>query len=531
MAEALSGNRTLSANDTLRIVITGHVDHGKSTLIGRLFYDTGSLPEERYREIERTCREQGRPFEFAYLMDALQEEREQNITIDTAQTFFRTKKRPYIIIDAPGHKEFLKNMVTGAAAADAAILLVDGAEGVREQTRRHAYILSLLGLRQVVIAVNKMDRIGFRRDRFAEVEEEMRRFLQSVGIVPSFVVPISAREGDNIASRSGRTPWFHGPTLLSALDAFTPAADISDLPLRFPVQDVYKWDGKRIYAGRVESGTIRAGDRIVFSPSGKSTRVRTVEKWGASDLPAARAGECVGLTLEDEMFVERGEVIGTAEDAPAGAREIVASLFWLGNEPLRRGRPYILKLATSETQAILSTIDERLDSSTLEVVERLADRVENLEVANVTFTLSPPIAADVFEANPRLGRFVVDDGGLVAGGGIVREVRTGARESGARIIRLDARLMTEPDGNFVDLSTESGPIEFHLSPGFADRLGRGEQVVLRLRTSDQLEKLARLAFGHDLVLVFRRGKDGSKATLSGRGEEPVVVYDETGPII
>lgn len=521
----------MSEHDTLRIVIAGHVDHGKSTLIGRLFYDTGSLPEERYREIERTCREQGRPFEFAYLMDALQEEREQNITIDTAQTFFRTKKRPYIIIDAPGHKEFLKNMVTGAAAADAAILLVDGAEGVREQTRRHAYILSLLGLRQVVVAVNKMDQIGFRRDRFSEVEEELRRFLQSVGIVPSFVVPISAREGDNIASRSGRTPWFHGPTLLSALDAFSAACDISELPLRFPVQDVYKWDDKRIYAGRVESGTIRAGDRIAFSPSGKSTRVRTVEKWGAPGLAAARAGECVGLTFNDEVFVERGEVIGTAEDAPAVAWEIVASLFWLGNEPLRSGRPYVLKLATSETEVTVSSIDERIDSSTLEVIGRRADRVENLEVANITFTLSRPIAVDVFETNPRIGRFVLDDGGFVAGGGIIREVRTGAPGGGTRIVRLDARLATEPDGNFIDLTTESGPVEFDLSAGFADRLARGEQVVVRIRSADQLEKLARLAFGHDLVLVFRRDEDGSIAMLRGRGKESVVLYDESGPTI
>ena len=213
----------MNVADTLRIVIAGHVDHGKSTLIGRLFYDTGSLPEERYREIERTCREQGRGFEFAYLMDALEEEREHNITIDTAQTFFRTAKRPYIIIDAPGHKEFLKNMITGAAAADAAILLVDGAEGVREQTRRHAYILSLLGLPQVVVAVNKLDLVGYRRIRFLEIEEEIRRFLGSVGIVPSYVVPISAREGSNIAANSSRMPWYGGTPAPDAADPLSPS--------------------------------------------------------------------------------------------------------------------------------------------------------------------------------------------------------------------------------------------------------------------------------------------------------------------
>lgn len=518
-------------SDALRIVIVGHVDHGKSTLIGRLFHDTGSLPEERYREIERTCREQGRPFEFAYLMDALEEERDQNITIDTAQTFFRTAKRPYVIIDAPGHKEFLKNMVTGAAAADAAILLVDGAEGVREQTRRHAYILSLLGLRQVAVAVNKLDLVGFGRGRFHEVEEEVRRFLGSVDIVPSYVVPISAREGDNIASPSSRIPWYAGPTLLAALDSFAPARESSGLPLRFPVQDVYRWDDKRLYAGRIESGEVRPGDRVAFSPSGKSTRIRSVETWGNDAIPAASAGMCVGITLADELFVERGEVMGREDDPPQSAREIAASLFWLGNEPLRLGRKYVLKLATSETEVTLSAITERLNSSTLEIIERHADRVENLEVANVTFVPARPVAADTFEENQRLGRFVVSVEGFVAGGGIVREVRTGDVGSRARMIRLDARIMTEPDGNLVDLSQEAGPVEFTVSPGFVDRLGDGERVAIRLRTADQAEKVARLAFGHDLAFEFRRDGEGARIILFRDRVRRRGAHEDTGPAI
>lgn len=503
----------MDLTDTLRIVIVGHVDHGKSTLIGRLFHDTGSLPEERYREIERTCREQGREFEFAYLMDALEEEREHNITIDTAQTFFRTEKRPYIIIDAPGHKEFLKNMVTGAASADAAILLVDGAEGVREQTRRHAYILSLLGLRQAAVAVNKMDQVGFGAERFREVEEEIRRFLRSVGIVPSCVVPISARDGDNIASVSTRIPWYAGPTLLAALDAFQPAREAAGMPLRFPVQDVYVWDRKRIYAGRVESGELSPGTRVRFTPSGKSSRVRSVEKWNDPSMARASAGECVGVTLEDELFLERGEVMGWEDEVPAAAREITASLFWLGNEPLRVGRRYLLKLATSETEVTLSAIPERLNSSTLEVIGRFADTVENLEVATVTFVASRPVAADTFEANPRMGRFVISDGGFVAGGGIVREVRTEALRPHARVIRLHSRLTTEPDGNLIDLSREPGPVEFSVSSGFLDRLGRGDRVAIRLRTAVHLEEVARLAFGHDLGFEFRREEGGPRVIL------------------
>lgn len=521
----------MNVADTLRIVIVGHVDHGKSTLIGRLFYDTGSLPEERYREIERTCREQGREFEFAYLMDALEEEREHNITIDTAQSFFRTVKRPYIIIDAPGHKEFLKNMITGAAAADAAILLVDGAEGVREQTRRHAYILSLLGLPQVVVAVNKLDLVGYRRIRFLEIEEEIRRFLGSVGIVPSYVVPISAREGDNIAANSSRMPWYGGPTLLEALDSFSPAREATGLPLRFPVQDVYVWDRKRIYAGRVESGSVRPGARVAFSPSGKSSVVRTVEKWNRPDCPQAAAGECAGITLEDELFLERGEVMGTRENVPASASEVSASLFWLGIAPMRLNQRYVMKLATGEAEVTLSTITERINSSTLEVIERHPDRVENLDVANVTFTLHRPLAADTFEENPRLGRFVVAEDGFVAGGGIVREVRSDPVGARTRVIRLDARLMTEPDGNLIDLSREAGPIEFDLSPGFLDRLEAGEKVVIRLRTADQFEKLARLAFGHHMGLEFGRDGEGGKVVLCRERPVRLPAAEETGPVI
>src|SRR5512136_2672824 len=208
----------MNQSETLKIVIVGHVDHGKSTLIGRLFYDTGSIPQTRYDEIAATCKAQGREFEFAYLMDALEEERDQNITIDTASTFFHTAKLPYVIIDAPGHKQFLKNMITGASSADAAILLVDGAEGVREQTKRHAYVLSLLGIRQVVVAINKLDMAKYDRAVFQKVENDIRVFLHSVRIVPSYVIPISAREGENIAHRIGKTTWYDGPTVLEALD-------------------------------------------------------------------------------------------------------------------------------------------------------------------------------------------------------------------------------------------------------------------------------------------------------------------------
>ena len=290
------------------------------------------------------------------------------------------------------------------------------------------------------------------------------------------------------------------------------------------------WDRKRIYAGRVESGTVRPGDRVVFSPSGKESRVRSVEKWSLPSLPLASAGECIGVTFADELFVERGEVMGSADDdPPRSGKEFSASLFWLGREPLRLNRRYVLKLATSEAEVTLSSITERLDSSTLEVIERHAERVENLEVANVTFTLSRPLAADTFEENPRLGRFVVAVEGFVAGGGIIREVRTDGIGPRARIIRLHSRTMTEPDGNLVDLSQEAGPVEFDLSPGFIERLGKGERLAIRLRTADHLEKVARLAFGYDLAFEFRReeGQGGPFRVALSR----VPVPDDAGPVI
>ena len=251
----------------LRIVIVGHVDHGKSTLVGRLIHETGSLPEGKLEAIRAMSERRGMPFEWAFLMDAIQAERDQGITIDTTQIWFRTKKRPYVIIDAPGHKEFLKNMVTGAASSEAALLLIDAHEGVQEQSRRHGYLLHLLGVKQVAVLVNKMDLVGYSADRFGQVAEDYRAYLRGLGVTPACIVPISAREGDNMVEHAGSMPWYQGPTVLQALDAFEYKELPVERPLRMPVQDVYKFDQRRIIAGRVESGTLNVGDAVIFSPS------------------------------------------------------------------------------------------------------------------------------------------------------------------------------------------------------------------------------------------------------------------------
>ncbi len=497
-------------NETLKIVIVGHVDHGKSTLIGRLFFDTGSIPEVRYQEIAATCRAQGREFEFAYLMDALEEERDQNITIDTASTFFKTAKRPYVIIDAPGHKQFLKNMITGASSADAAILLVDGAEGVREQTKRHAYVLSLLGIRQVVVAVNKLDMVGYDRKTFRQVENDIRAFLHSVGIVPSHVIPVSAREGENMARKLGRTPWYAGLTVLEALDTFENVHGDRTLPLRLPVQDVYKWDGKRIYAGRVESGEIRKGDEVIFLPSGKITRVKSVEKWLEPDLFSAAAGESIGITTVDELFVERGEVVSRRDNPPVKTREIRASIFWIADSPFQAGKTYTLKLATAEVTATAAAIEERLDSSSLVVTERHGKELLSSEVGNVVFALKNEMAADLYEENIAMGRFVIEDGTLISGGGIIRSITA---ETGltAQTVRLDEKFIISDEGSFVDLTRERRDIDFNVTTPFLDYLGMGNKVLFRLRDPRQIEPVALMAFEHDLNFTF--GREGEQVNL------------------
>jgi len=496
----------MKQDETLKIVIVGHVDHGKSTLIGRLFYDTGSIPETRYQEIAATCRAQGREFEYAYLMDALEEERDQNITIDTASTLFKKEKRPYVIIDAPGHKQFLKNMITGASSADAAILLVDGVEGVREQTKRHAYVLSLLGIRQVVVTINKLDMVGYDQKVFRAVENDIRAFLHSVDIVPSYVIPISARDGENMANRHGGTPWYTGPTVLEALDTFDNVRADSTLPLRLPVQDVYKWDGKRIYAGRVETGAVKKGDEVIFLPSGKITRVKSVEKWQEPDLAGARAGECIGITTEDELFVERGEIIAHRANAPARTRELRASIFWLADQPFKAGKTYTVKLATSEVQATVLAIEERLDSSSLEVTERFANELLPTEVGNVLLSLKSDIAADVFSDNIRVGRFVVEDGTMIGGGGIIRSFADSAGGSAQRV-NLSEQFISGDEGNLIDLTGKRGSIDFDVTVGFLEALGKGNRILFKLRDPGQIEPVALMAYEHHLNFTFSRAKD------------------------
>jgi bifunctional enzyme CysN/CysC len=412
-------NTSHAPSEQLKIVIVGHVDHGKSTFVGRLLHDTGSLPEGKLEQLEAVAKRRGVPFEWANLMDALQAERDQNITIDTTQIWFQTRKRQYVIIDAPGHKEFLKNMVTGAAHAEAALLVIDAAEGVQEQSRRHGYLLHLLGIRQIAILVNKMDLANYSHERFREIESSFRAFLQTVGVTPTCFIPIAARHGDNIAARSAAMPWWQGPTVLETLDQFEPAQPPTGQPLRLPIQDVYRFDDRRILAGRIESGILKIGDRLVFSPTNKVSTVKTIERWNAPASSQAQAGESIGVTLTEQVFVERGAVAALETDPPYELSRFKARLFWLGRAPMVREKAYKLKLATQEAECQIEAIERVIDSSNLETLERAEPQVGRNEVAELSLRTKRPVAFDTHAEIIATGRFVIVDGLEVAGGGII----------------------------------------------------------------------------------------------------------------
>jgi bifunctional enzyme CysN/CysC len=408
--------------ENLNIVIVGHVDHGKSTLLGRLYADTGSLPDGKLEKVQAICKQQGKEFEYAFLFDAFLEEQEQGITIDTARTFLMWKGRQYIIIDAPGHKEFLKNMISGAARAEAALLLIDALEGVKEQSKKHGYLLSLLGVRQFAVVVNKMDLVGYRQDVFEGIEKEYREFLGQFKAVPSQFIPVSAKLGDNIANRSHQMPWYSGSTVLEALSAFRKEAARAEQPLRLPVQDVYKFDARRIITGRITAGRLKVGDHLVFSPSNKRANIRTVEAFNIEPQPTeGQAGQSIGITLDEQIFVERGEIASHQENLPLVSTAFRANLFWLGKRPLEKGRKYLLRVATKEVDCEVAVIHRIIDTMDL-AQQQGSNAVSKNQVAELTLRTKVPVAFDLSASIDATGRFVLVDEYDIAGGGIITEL-------------------------------------------------------------------------------------------------------------
>ena len=407
-----------SETPPLKLVIVGHVDHGKSTLIGRLMHETNSLPDGKADAVIAMSERRGMPVEWAFVLDALQAERDQGITIDTTQIFFNTDKHNYVIIDAPGHKEFLKNMVSGAALADAAVLVIDAKDGMQEQSRRHGYILHLLGVRQVAVVINKMDLADYRAERFQELSTKIRSYLMELGLEASAIIPVSAREGQGLISHADRMPWYRGPSLVEALDNFTPPVLPTDRPLRFPVQDVYKFDERRIIVGRIESGRLQTGDIILVSPSNKTVTVKSMETWNTkAPVLTASAGQSVAITVSEQLFIERGQMISHKTNAPVETDVFRARIFWLGNTPLEAGNRYKLKLATNEQMVEVQSIDVVIDVENL--TKGTGDRLERNAIGEVTLRTRAAVVLDEFSNNPKTGRIVLVDGYDTVGGGTI----------------------------------------------------------------------------------------------------------------
>jgi len=423
----------------VRIVIVGHVDHGKSTLVGRLLFETGSLPDGKLEMLKEVSARRGMPFEWSFLLDALQTERDQGITIDTTQISFRTRSRDVVLIDAPGHAEFLRNMITGASQADGAVLIIDALEGVRDQTRRHGYLLHLLGVKQVAVVVNKMDRVDFSAARFKEISDEISAHLIGLGVTPKAIIPISARDGDGVAARTANIQWYDGPTVVEALDALEPARPLQALALRLPVQAIYKFDDRRIVAGRIESGSLSTGDEIVIMPAGKIAKIKSVESWPVTPVAGPQgAGSSVGITLDRELFIERGDVIAHIGSTPRDTRRLRARIFWLHDSPLVTGASILIRLGTRETRATVVAIEKAVDPGELSSVETKS--IARNHVGEIDISLGRPLAADAYTDNPRTGRLVIEVNGRIAGGGLVLSVDAGQRAVPVDIVPVESGL-------------------------------------------------------------------------------------------
>jgi len=390
--------------ESLKFIVVGHIDHGKSTLIGRLLLDTNSLPEDRKEK------------DLAFIVDHLKEERERKITIDTSQTFFKTKKRDYVIIDAPGHQEFIKNMLTGATQAEAGVLILDAKEGVKEQTKRHAYLLSLIGIPEIIVLINKMDLVGYKKEVFEEVKEKIENFLEKIHQKPKFVLPISALEGENIIKPSQKMEWFKGPSLTESLDMLEGKKDLKEGSFVFSVQGIFE----NKVLGRIERGKVSPGKEVFLFPSKKKLKISAIKKY-KEDVSEAEAGECVGLEIESEILPQRGEVLVEKEDFQP-KNEFLGNVFLMENLPLEVGEEFLLRVGVQETPAFFEKIEKRIDSSSLALKEENAKRLLPLDVGEVKIKTKKEILIKEFSELPELGRFVIEKKGDIIGAGIIKKL-------------------------------------------------------------------------------------------------------------
>ncbi len=528
----------------LRFITCGSVDDGKSTLIGRLLWDSKMVFEDQLAALEADSKKvgtQGGAIDYALLLDGLQAEREQGITIDVAYRYFSTDRRKFIVADTPGHEQYTRNMVTGASTAQVAVILVDSRKGLLTQTRRHSYLVSLVGIRHVVLAVNKMDLIGFDRRRFDSILADYGQFAASLGFASITGIPISALGGDNIIEPSANTPWYTGPTLMEYLETVRLEGDNRHQPFRMPVQ----WVNRphldfRGFCGTVAAGTIRPGDELRVAASGRTSRVARIVTMDG-DLPEATAGQAVTLTLEDEIDVSRGDVLTAPDAPPIHARHPEAHLVWLHDEPLQPGQIYLVKTAAALTPGRITRVEYAVDVNTLE--QKQAPTLGLNEIGVARLELDRPVAFDPYRQNRDTGSFILIDrfSNATVGAGMViaaaplepetvqvTEFVAGASEA-ARRVSLDEAAIGGIGVSVVDLTRERGSIEFDVFPGFLDYLGKGNRVLFRLRDMDQLQAVALVAYEHTLSFEFDRIAEGVGILVFKRGTRQMAgLYDDDG---
>jgi sulfate adenylyltransferase subunit 1 len=520
----------------LRFITCGSVDDGKSTLIGRLLWDSKMVFEDQLAALEADSKKigtQGGAIDYALLLDGLQAEREQGITIDVAYRFFSTDKRKFIVADTPGHEQYTRNMVTGASTAQVAVILVDARKGLLTQTRRHSFLVSLVGIRHVVLAINKMDLIGFDQELFEAILSDYRQFAATLGFESITAIPLSALNGDNMIEASANTPWYTGPTLMNFLESFQVEGDSRGEPFRMPVQWVNRPNlDFRGFCGIIASGTIRPGDELRVSPSGRTSRVARIVTMDG-DLPEATSGQAVTLTLADEIDVSRGEMLTAPDAPPIHARHPEAHLVWMHDEPLQPGQIYLVKTATAVTPGRVTAVQYVVDVNTLE--QKQAPTLGLNEIGVVRLEFDRPISFDTYRQNRDTGSFIMIDrfnNATVAAGMVISSAplepdkaelsgfipeKSEAGVGHLRRISLSETSISGRGISLVDLTGEWGLFEFDVSSSFIDYLGKGNRVLFRLRGTDQLEAVAQLAYEQTLSFEFDRTADGVSLLIFKRG--------------
>jgi sulfate adenylyltransferase subunit 1 len=530
----------------LRFITCGSVDDGKSTLIGRLLWDSKMIFEDQLAALESDSRKvgtQGGAIDYALLLDGLQAEREQGITIDVAYRFFSTDRRKFIVADTPGHEQYTRNMVTGASTAQVAVILVDARKGLLTQTRRHSYLVSLVGIRHVVLAVNKMDLIGFDREKFDSIIDDYREFAAPLGFDSITAIPISALNGDNVIETSENTPWYQGLTLMNYLETVQVEDEKKAQPFRLPVQ----WVNRphldfRGFCGTIASGSIRPGDEVQVASSGQTSRVaRIVTMTG--DLDEGVAGQAVTLTFTSEIDISRGDMLSTTDSIPRLSRHPEAHLVWMHDEPLQQGQIYLVKTASAVTPGRVIRLHYAVDVNTLEQNQVPTLGLNGIGV--VQLELDRAVAFDPYRQNRDTGSFILIDrfsnatvaAGMVISAAPAEELSTrsergteATEEAGflPRRVSLTVPAISGTDMGVADLTWEWGPIDFEVSAGFLDYLGKGNRVVVRLRDMGQLEPLARMAYEHDLNFEFGRYQERVNIVLFKNGPEPLTKGFEGG---